>query len=294
MKNIQKYRFLESIGKGKFGHVYKGENTITGELVAIKLEIMQQNSIKMLKHEATILNYLFTNKCESIPLVYWFGKHENLYGLIMPYYELSLDKYAKILMEKCISASSNTHEILKYTDDRYDLLLNKCLNILRDIHSSYVVHRDIKPQNFMIQKDRVVLIDFGMATFFVDEQKNHIEPLELKKTNILGTSRYISINLHHGEEYTRRDDMISLGYMFLNLYTGGLPWDAGRSQYVSHEYEITNITHPYNQYLKREKEWSVLEAAFNAMCKTPFINRIHQYLKDTYQLEFSELPDYYL
>jgi serine/threonine protein kinase len=266
---------------------------VTKEPVAIKIETLQQHSIKILKHEATILNYLFKNKCDNIPLVYWFGKYENMTSLIMPYYNVTLEKYAKILYEKSITLS-NSHETLKYIENKYELLLNKCLNILSSIHNAYVVHRDIKPQNFMIKNDNIVLIDFGMSTFFVDENKNHILPSNTKKTNIMGTSRYISVNVHNGEEYTRRDDIISLGYTFLYLYTRSLPWDELKSQYVSHDYEITSISHPYNQYLQREKQWIKLEKSIDQMHRTPFINRIKQYFKESYNLGFSELPDYYI
>lgn len=286
LKPIHKYKFLKSIGSGKFGEVYKGENRETGEQVAIKLETMRHMSIKILKHETTILNYLYTNKCKQIPIIYWFGKYENKTGLVMPYYETSLDKYAKYVMDQ--GFSKKQPELLEEFLERS---MDQCLNILRDIHRHYVVHRDIKPQNFMVQNGKIILIDFGMATFYVDENKDHIKA-GVEKPNILGTPKYVSINIHNGEEYTRRDDMISLGYMFLYLLTGSLPWDKHRSLFISHEFEPTNVLHPYNQYLKYEKEWDQFSNTIENMATTMFMCRLRIFFHNMYGLGFDQIPDY--
>ena len=54
-------------------------------------------------------------------------------------------------------------------------IMKKCLNVLKSIHQHGVLHRDIKPQNFMIKHDDIYLIDFGLSIFYIDENDRHIE-----------------------------------------------------------------------------------------------------------------------
>ena len=75
MKVAHKYSILNRIGGGKFGQVFAGKNERTGEYVAIKMEPNSEYSL--LKHESTILNYLYSKLCRNTPPVYWFGQYEN-------------------------------------------------------------------------------------------------------------------------------------------------------------------------------------------------------------------------
>ena len=95
----------------------------------------------------------------------------------------------------------------------------KCINIIQSIHRSYVVHRDIKTANFMIKNGDIYLIDFGLATFYLDENIKHIE--DDKICDIVGTLKYASIHVHQGHRFSRRDDIISLIYMYDYLANGG-------------------------------------------------------------------------
>lgn len=239
---MDKYTIVEKIGEGKFGVVYLGINKKSKEKVAIKIETMNSLSYKIIKHEATILNYLYSHKCRNIPPIYWYGKYKSEMSLVMPHYELSLDKYIKngytsVNSVKTIMAAS--------------------IQILEQLHKNYVVHRDIKMGNFMIKNEELILIDFGMATFYVDENKNHIlsraDSLKTPKTDILGTVPYISIRIHEGEEYSRRDDMISLAYMFLFIvFGGGVFWNKSREIFLQ-QLPQTHVDNYYNQYVKSEK-----------------------------------------
>jgi serine/threonine protein kinase len=155
--------------------------------------------------------------------------------------------------------------------------------------------------NFMIRDSELVLIDFGMATFYVDGEKQPIlsrkDSGNPPKTDILGTLPYISIHIHQGEEYTRRDDMISLGYMFLFMVFGnGIFWNKQRESFL-HNLPQTNTANLYNQYVLQEKSLEnilekiekigdAVEEELSWCCKS--------YLQYAYRLEFYEKPSYHV
>jgi serine/threonine protein kinase len=205
----KKYKILEKIGEGKFGAVYKGKNIKSEEPVAVKLE-HKSNAVKILRTETTILNYLYKNGCKFIPLVYWFGIFLESPTLVMTYYEQSLETYIEKNVVIALEQKEKIFQVI--------------LNIVESIHEQYVIHRDIKPQNFMMKGTELFLIDFGMATMYVDSDKLHI-PEKKDKTDLLGTPRFMSINIHNGWEPTRRDDVISACYIYLYMLFRSLPWD---------------------------------------------------------------------
>ena len=90
----------------------------------------------------------------------------------------------------------------------------------KKIHEQCFIHRDIKPENFALgslkHSKRIYLIDFGFTKKYIDSNGDHIK---LKRYKFLiGTRRYVSLNTHKGLEQSRRDDMESLGYLFLYLW----------------------------------------------------------------------------
>jgi surface protein len=189
-----KYKILEKIGNGKFGIVYKGLNIKTNEYIAIKTETKNSN-IRILKNETAILKYLYDHGSRCSPIVYWYGVDSQNTYLIMSFYNISLFDYA----------IQNTINI-----DKMNKIIVVAIDILETIHEQFVIHRDIKPQNFMLHNDQIFLIDFGFSTFYINENKKH--QTNLISNNIIGTPKYISINIHDGNTPSRRDDLISLGY----------------------------------------------------------------------------------
>ena len=113
----------------------------------------------------------------------------------------------------------------------------RILEIIENVHENCVIHRDIKIDNFMILEHEIFIIDFGMATFYIDEDKEHIPYKE--REYITGTPKYISINIHNGIEPSRRDDLISIGYLYLYLYYGNLPWSNITTNLLSSN--LTNL-----------------------------------------------------
>jgi serine/threonine protein kinase len=203
-----KYKLLEKIGAGAFGSIFKGENIRTKDYVAIKVEPIL-NDLKLLKNESIIYQYLIDN--EGIPNVKWFGKDNQNYYMVINLLGDSL----QTIMERKHSFS------LK-------LVLQigiQIIYLLKMIHDKGLVHRDIKPDNFLLglnnKNKKIYLIDFGFCKTFLNDNKH----IEIKKTNnLIGTNNFASVNAHEFNELSRRDDLESLGYMLIYFYFGNLIW----------------------------------------------------------------------
>jgi serine/threonine protein kinase len=310
-----KYIITNKLGKGKFGEVYKGHDIHTTEPVAIKLEhhstpkpnpyskyTTKRNDLQILKHETQILNFLHNRRCRNIPHIYWFGNQNDIPALVMPYYEYSLfdlftqtahshSKYAFFTQTQQPTRSITPETIMR-----------SIIHILENIHASGVVHRDIKPHNFMVKNQELILIDFGMATFYVDTNNRHIIEPEIPKEHLLGTQKYISINIHYGKEYTRRDDLISAGYLYLFL-RNWLFWDrvyipanivSQNTIRIKDLYTDTHISHPKNNCLKMAKELPNIEKCLAEITDNNNRRPILEYFRYTYGLSFNQNPNYKL
>jgi serine/threonine protein kinase len=230
-----KYSILEKIGNGKFGTVYKGEHIHSKQSVAIKMETIN-NTYNTLKHETTVLNYLYHCGCRSLPSVLYYGIVSQNSCLIMDFYKQSLEDYMKTQRKP----------------EQINTIMSRAIQILGEIHAHKIVHRDIKPANFMLHESQLYLIDFGMAS--VCENTSSFGPgLGEPCRNLVGSPKYASFFVHEGHEYEKRDDLISLGYCYLYFVNGALPW----SDTVSVE-NSTDIVHPENQRRKYHKQWSQL------------------------------------
>ena len=244
-----KYKIIEMIGHGSFGAVYKGRNMFTLEDVAIKIE-MNSSKKKILKHETQICKYL--DKVDGVPRVRWFGKEVNflytvydLLGKDLVYYKLTNPKV----------------DIIKIKD-----IGRQLLERIEIIHKKEIIHRDLKPDNIVMDKEnkgKISIIDFGLSKKYKNNKK-HIE----FKTNkeIVGSKNFCSINVMNGYEYSRRDDLISIGYILLYLYYDKLPWE---------DMDISDIS----SFKKLE---NVL----------PNNDSLDQYLKYCYSLKFTDTPNY--
>jgi casein kinase 1 len=293
---LNKYFIEKKIGNGQFGTVYKGKNIKSGEQIAIKTEF-KKTQYKILKHETTILNHLYNSGCRCSPIVYWYGIYCEYTCLVMPFYSCPLDIYI----------TNNSISFIQLYK-----IMSKLIQILENIHQYYVIHRDIKPQNFMLNysnmddntsEKELFLIDFGLSTIYVDEMNKHVNINEDKKEYIVGNPKFMSYNIYDGIEPSRRDDLISLGYIYLYIILGILPWDINNNTILSDtQNDITelHVCHVKNQYRKNKKKWEYLSDYIFSIIKekidnieyTNALNKIHKYLDYCYNMGFSTNPNY--
>lgn len=277
-----KYALLDKIGEGMFGQVYRGQNTRSKEVVAIKME-NNAGAYRLLKRETTILKYLYDNGCRKIPLVYWFGIWNNKTACIMTFFECSLHEYINVPLPT----------------EKTNLIMLQCIHILESIHKQYVLHRDIKPHNFMIRDGELYIIDFGLAVFYVNDNIEVEENRDEKDANITGSPKYASYNIHMGEKSSRRDDLISLGYMYMYLCQRQLPWDIVSNVdvetqrdkctgYCGADSDNEQSIQGYKNMQRGEmKSWGNLEPILLKINQ-----KIHKFLNYCYNLQYKGEPNY--
>jgi len=204
-----KYKILKKLGEGSFGKIFSGINNNTKEEVAIKIE--QDSSSSVLKNEARM--YTALREIEGIPNIRAWGKEGKFNYLVIDHLGKSLEE-----LKNNSSGKLSLKTVL--------LMGLQMITRMEAIHSYGILHRDIKPDNFLIGNDNknvLYLIDFGLSKAYLKKGK-HVA-IE-RNRNITGTARYVSINVHKGILPSRRDDMESIGYILLYLLNGDLPWQG--------------------------------------------------------------------
>lgn len=259
-----KYRLGRKIGSGSFGEIYLGTNIQTNEEVGIKLESVKTKHPQLL-YESKL--YRILQGGTGIPNIRWFGVEGDFNVMVLDLLGPSLED----LFNFCAR---------KFSLKTVLMLADQLINRVEFVHSKSFLHRDIKPDNFLMglsrRANQVYIIDFGLAKKYRDPTTHQHIPYRENK-NLTGTARYASINTHLGIEQSRRDDLESLGYVLMYFLRGSLPWQGLKAGTKKQKYEKIS-----------EKKMST---PIEILCKN-YPSELASYFHYCRSLRFDDKPDY--
>jgi serine/threonine protein kinase len=235
---LDKYVLRDCIGSGAFGEVWSAYAISTEEPVAVKMERIQGNQAPTLQYESRVLHLL--QGTTGIPRLRYFGRKDDMDRIFMVTDLLgpSLEALAvseRMDMPACILKNPPRHHV-----DFISAIGRQMLQRLQSIHNVGMLHRDVKPDNFLFARIPILdlsrralkhpntesglpllhLIDFGMA-----KRIETVMTSSVGTKSLIGSPRYASIFAHRGEPLGRRDDLISMMYSLMYVVNGGgLPW----------------------------------------------------------------------
>lgn len=223
----ERYRVGRCLGRGAFGATYRGIDVLTHLPVAIKVEHAPK---KKRQKPPLYVEYLMYNEVhpgKGIPAIEWYGKCKDRDVLVMELLGPSLER-----IRQAQKGGTLPPQIVM------DLAV-QLLRRLEHCHAHGVIHRDIKPDNIVLGRDRhrrrCFVVDFGLAKHVLTANGEHIPYRRGKK--LTGSARYCSLATHLGEEQSRRDDLESLAYTLIFFLTGSLPWQGVKKGTKSERYQ---------------------------------------------------------
>lgn len=263
-KTVSSYIITRYISSGSFGDVFEAKHKTSNKLVALKIPVKteEKDGEESIIEESKIYKSL-SNPERGIANMKII-KHDDKKIIVMDLLGSSLEK----LLE--------THK--KFGLKTIIHLAIEMIDTVKYIHKCGYIHRDIKPDNFVLGYDdpkKLYLIDFGLAKMYIDKYGNHNEYKNIKK--FCGTARYASISAHRYREQSRKDDLESIGYILIYLYKGKLPWQGIKEKDKKTRYKLIGK-------MKRE----ITE---EQLCKN-MPKEFLVFLKYVRNLDFDEKPHY--
>ncbi|GEN44867.1 Stk1 family PASTA domain-containing Ser/Thr kinase [Alkalibacillus haloalkaliphilus] len=249
----ERYKVIQYIGGGGMANVYLGEDLILGREVAIKLLKLEYSD-----HEEFIER--FNREAESaislsndhIVNIFDVGQEDDLHYMIMEYVDgMTLKEYIQH------KGTVSTHEAVR--------IMIQLSDAVEHAHDNGIIHRDIKPQNILMDhRGNVKITDFGIA--------RALSSTSLTKTNdVMGSVHYLSPEQARGGTATRKSDIYSLGIVLYELLTGRLPFSGESAVSIALKHMQTEP--PFVRSFNSEVPQSLENVVLKATVKNP----IHRY-----------------
>lgn len=240
-----RYEIEKLIGEGGMANVYLARDTILDRKVAVKVLrgdlAGDEKFVRRFQREALSASSL---SHPNIVEIYDVGEDEGNFYIVMEFIE---GKTLKQLIKK--------RGVLSLPETM-DIML-QLLDALASAHDSYIIHRDIKPQNIMIKESGLVKItDFGIAMA--------LNSAQLTQTNsVMGSVHYLPPEQASGKGSTIRSDIYSLGILMFEMLTGKVPFrgDSAVEIALKHMKEPLPSVREINPVVPQSVENIILKAA---------------------------------
>ena len=269
LKLFDYFVVIDKLGSGSFGDVYVAQTKNKKKLIAVKFEKKSINKKNRILKEYLIYKNIYAiNKSITINIPKIYGSIEtNDYHILM----------MELLGPNLEDLFNNFNR--KFKINTVILLAINLIDLLKRLHLLQYIHRDVKPNNFLIgkgyKKTELYVMDFGLSKKYIDDNNDHIKFRD--NLPLIGTARYISINIHDGHEPSRRDDLESVAYILIYFLKGQLPWQGLKKNLGANQLE----------QIKLMKQ----NINVNDLCSNlPICFKI--YLEYCRHLEFNETPKY--
>src|SRR5216684_348059 len=204
----ERYEILQLLGQGGMGAVYKAHDKELDRVVALKLirsEFAKNPEILRRFKQELILARQVTHK--NVIRIYDLGQADGIKFITMDFVEGR--DLRQLLVEKG-----------KFPPEQAARIMLQICRALEAAHTEGVIHRDLKPQNIMLDSGgRVYVMDFGIA-------RSAYLPGMTQTGALIGTPEYMSPEQARGEKLTERSDLFSLGIIFYELLTGKSPYHS--------------------------------------------------------------------
>ena len=259
---FDRYKLIKKLGAGSFGCIYSA--VYENQYYAIKLE-NKNSGQNLIENEAYIMSYL---SGPGLPIVKSYGYSSRHNILVMELMGKSLEDIFESLVVKKMTVRCVCN--IGY----------QMMEIMEYIHKKHIIHRDIKPDNFVIgrgeKKKYIYILDFGLAKKYRSSRTLEHYPI-VKNKNLIGTARYASINALNGLTQSRRDDLEAIGYVLMYFLRGRLPWQG---------IPVKNKEERYRKIMEKKIATSAEE-----LCKG-FPIEFTNYINYTRNLQYEQDPDY--